>query len=223
MIDILSFLKKSVNLELVYTNLSGIQSSFKSEVKEIFDDKILIAYPKSPSANFDTVETFAKLNLIVYTEDGVLSSNVNVLKKEHGADKDTFISFPYNNKFCQRREDTRIPMHIDFELNISDGENIIEMYALKSKNISGKGIACITGEPLSDFKNAEIIMHLNTGDVSAFCRKVYSKELLLNENQVYVNGIAFTDINQEDVNLIVKECLKFQLDSKRNERLFETL
>ncbi len=223
MIDVLSFLKKSVNLELVYTDSAGIQSSFKSEIKEIFDDKILIANPQNPSVNFDIVETFAKLNLIVYTEDGVLSSNINVLKKEHGADKDTFISFPYNNQFCQRREDTRIPMHIDFELNISDGDDNVEMYALKSKNISGKGIACITGEPLVDFKNAEIIMHLNAADVSAFCRKVYSKELLLNGIQVYVNGLAFTEINPEDVNLIVKECLKFQLDSKRNERLFETL
>ena len=223
MIDVYSFLKKSVRLELVYTDPAGVQSSFESEVKEILDDKFLITHPKSKTANFDKVETFAKLNLIIYTEDGVLSSNVNVLKKEHGQDKDTFISFPYNNKFCQRREDTRIPMHIDFELNISDGENIVEMYALKSKNISGKGIACITGDPLCDFKNAEIVLHLNSGVISAFCRKVYSEELSLNGNQAFVNGIAFTDIKDDDVNLIVKECLKFQLDSKRNERLFETL
>ncbi len=223
MIDVFNFLKKSVRLELVYTDISGVQSSFESEIKEIFDDKILVAYPKSKTINFDKVETFARLNVIIYTEDGVLSSNANVLKKEHGEAKDVFISFPYNNQFCQRREDTRIPMHVDFELNISDGENIIEMYALKSKNISGKGLACITAEPLSDFESGEVTIHLNATDIQALCRKVYSKELILNDSCLYINGLAFTDIKQEDINLIVKECLKFQLESKRNEKLFETL
>ena len=218
MIDVYSFLKKSVKFELVYVGDNGKQISFESEIKEVCDDKILISLPINKEVGFSVVETFAKLNAIVYTQEGVLTSNVNILKKNHGEFNDVYISFPYNNQFCQRREDTRIPMHIDFELTI-DGA----MYALKSKNVSGKGIACITSEPLSDFESADIIMHFPSADVNAICRKVYSKEIDLNGNISYLNGIAFIDITQENIKQIVRECLKFQLESKHNERLFETL
>ena len=223
MIEIFNFLKKSTKFELIYINSEGKQILFDSEIIDIKDDKILITYPKSRTESFDIVNQYERLNVVVYTEDGVLTSNVNVLKKEHGADKNTYISFPYNNQFCQRREDTRIPMHVDFELNISDGDNIVGMYSLKTKNISGKGIACITAEPLIDFNNAEILLKINENEINATCRKVYSKELSLNGQINYINGIAFTEISQNDINYIVKQCLKFQLDSKRNEKLFETL
>lgn len=223
MIDIFNFLKKSIKFEIIYTSKAGKQVTFKSEILDIKDDKILITCPKNNICNFDVVDEFEKLNIVVYTSDGVLTSNVNVLKKDHGDNKDVYISFPYNNQFCQRREDTRIPMHIDFELNISDSSNIMSLLNLKTKNISGKGLACITSEPLQDFENAEASIKFSTNTINVFCRKVYSKELMLNDQIAYINGIAFTEISQEDINFIVKECLKFQLESKHNEKLFETL
>jgi len=219
MIDVYSFLKKSVRFELVYTNNNGKTFSFDTEIKEVFDDKVLVEYPRSKEYNFSDIEIFARLNAVVYTDSGVLTSNVNLLKKDYGEFKDVFISFPYNNQFCQRREDTRIPMHVDFELNVQNAN----MYALKTKNISGKGIACITPEPLVAFDNAEITLHMPNADITALCRKVYSKEIEFNGNVSFVNGIAFTEISQDNVNTIIKETLRFQLDSKRNERLFETL
>ena len=85
------------------------------------------------------------------------------------------------------------------------------------------GFPCQTPEPLVAFDNAEITLHMPNADITALCRKVYSKEIEFNGNVSFVNGIAFTEISQDNVNTIIKETLKFQLDSKRNERLFETL
>jgi len=212
-------LKKSIKIELIFAAENTHPQSFSSEIKEICDDKIIIASPVSNTADFSNINIFAQLNGIIYTQDGVLTSNVNLLEKNYGENNDAVISFPYNNQFCQRREDTRIPMHIDFELNIADRD----IFLLKTKNISGKGLACITSEALPDFSNAQMVLHLPTGDLTALCRKVYSQKLKFNDLDAYLNGIAFTEISQENINTIVKECLKFQLTSKHNERLFETL
>jgi len=221
MIDTFKFLKKSIKFELIYTNLKGEKYSFESEILEVLDDKILITYPFSHTFDFNFIEIFEKLNTIAYTVDGVLSSNVNYLEK---ADNGIFISFPYNNQFCQRRENARIPMHIDFELtSVNNSNSIFNSTTLKSKNISGKGLACITTEALPDFENARIVMHFPDNDIEAFCRKVYSKEMLMNDDKVFINGIAFTEISKEDIKLIVKNCMKFEIISKHNERLFETL
>jgi len=221
MIDIFKFLKKSVRIELIYTNENGEKCSFDSEVIEIEEDKIFIKHPVSRLFSFDDVEIFERLNTIVYTQDGVLSNNVNYLSKEEDG---IYISFPYNNQFCQRRENTRIPMHIDFELtSVNVNCKIYNSETLKTKDISGKGLACITSEPLPEFDNAKIVLHLPNADIEAFCRKVYSKELLLNDERAYVNGIAFTEISKEDVKTIVKSCMKFEIASRHNERLFESL
>jgi len=98
MIDIFKFLKKSVRIELIYTNENGEKCSFDSEVIEIEEDKIFIKHPVSRLFSFDDVEIFERLNTIVYTQDGVLSNNVNYLSKEEDG---IYISFPYNNQFCQ--------------------------------------------------------------------------------------------------------------------------
>ena len=221
MIDAFKYLNKSIKFELIYTNAKGEKYSFDSEIIEVLEDKILIKNPVSNQFDFNNIELFEKLNTIAYTAEGVLSSNVNYLSKE---DDGIYISFPYNNQFCQRRENARIPMHIDFELTSVNNEcSVFNSETLKSKNISGKGLACITSEPLPDFENARIVMHLQDTTVEAFCRKVYSKEMDINGEPAYINGIAFTEISKEDVKTIVKQCMKFEIISKHNERLFETL
>ena len=217
MIEVQNFLKKSAKIELVYTDKSGKQFSFKTTIKEIYDDKILLSLPLG-EIEFTNVEIFERLNVIVCTVSGVLTGNVNLLKKNCGEENDVYVSFPYNNQICQRREDTRTPMHVDFELTVDS-----QIFALKTKDISGRGLACITSEPLCEFDNAAIILHLSAGVVTTHARKVYSNPVDFNGNVSYINGIAFTDISEFDTNLLVKECLKFQLASKHNERLFETL
>lgn len=221
MIDVFKFLNKSIKFELIYTTAKGEKYSFDSEIVEVLEDKILVKDPISNQFDFGNIEIFERLNTIAYTGEGVLSSNVNYLSKEN---EGIFISFPYNNQFCQRRENTRIPMHIDFELtSVNNGCAIFNSEVLKSKNISGKGLACITEEPLPDFDNARIKLHMQDEKIEAFCRKVYHKEMDINGETFFINGIAFTDISKEDVKRIVKQCMKFEIISKHNERLFETL
>ena len=56
MIDIFKFLKKSVRIELIYTNENGEKCSFDSEVIEIEEDKIFIKHPVSRLFSFDDVD-----------------------------------------------------------------------------------------------------------------------------------------------------------------------
>lgn len=218
MIDVYKLLKKLVKVDIIYTSESGQQVSFRSEIIETFDDRILLACPVNNIAEFDIFGNHTKFTAIFYTEDGVLSGNITLMQNSVDDEKNIYVSFPYNNQFCQRRENTRIPMHVDFDLTLNG-----QQLALKTKNISGRGIACMTKEPLPDFKNAQIILHMPSSSIKIICRKVYSKNINLDVEEPILNGIEFTEISDNDVNTIVKDCLKFQLDSKHNERLFETL
>ena len=67
-------------------------------------------------AEFDIFGNHTKFTAIFYTEDGVLSGNITLMQNSVDDEHNIYISFPYNNQFCQRRENTRIPMHVDVEI-----------------------------------------------------------------------------------------------------------
>ena len=217
MIDVYKFLKRDTGIELVWDN-NGKQVKFKSNILYVFEDRLYLAKPINKSVSFEKIENLEKLQVIVCTEEGVLSGSANLLEKNANDKGNIFISFPYNNQFCQRRENTRIPMHVAFELTIGE-----EPSTLQTKNISGKGLACITSEPLPDFADTKIVLHMPSKDIDIVCRKVYSREIETDTEKMFLNGVEFTDIAESDVGVIMKDCLKFQLDSKHNERLFETI
>ena len=217
MIDVYKFLKRDTNIELVYED-NGKQVKFKSVILYVFEDRLYLAKPSKNYNIFEKIEKFEKFQVVVCTEEGVLSGNTNLLDKNANENGNFFISFPYNNQFCQRRENTRIPMHVTFDINIGE-----EKTSFKTKNISGKGLACLTTEPLPEFSNTALVLHMPSCDINILCRKVYSKELDTGDKKLFLNGVEFTDINEKDVGIIIKDCLKFQLDSKHNERLFETI
>ena len=217
MIDIYKFLKKDMNVELIWDN-QGNQTKFRSSVLYVFDDRLYLSKPQNNEEIFDKINTYEKLKFVICTQEGVLSGSANLLEKNANNKGNIFISFPYNNEFCQRRENTRIPMHVLFDLTYSD-----KTLTLKTKNISGKGLACLTDEPLEDFTDANVILHMPSGDMNLLCRKVYSKALDISEGKYFLNGLEFTDISEQNIGVIIKDCLKFQMESKHNERLFETI
>ncbi|MCR4880963.1 MAG: PilZ domain-containing protein [bacterium] len=217
MVDVYKFLKKNTDVELVWDNQDK-QVKFKSSIVCSLEDRLCLSKPYNNSTNFDVVAEFEKLQIVICTEDGVLSGNTNLLERTSNQEDNVFISFPYNNQFCQRRENARIPMHVHFDLMLPDG-----YLTLKTKNISGKGLACITKEALPDFTETPVTLHMPGGDLQLTCRKVYSKLTDFGNEKLYLNGVEFTDISEENVALIIKDCLKFQMESKHNERLFETL
>lgn len=220
MIDIYKHIEKSIKIELVYVQGASFTVTYNSEIENVLDEKIFVKLPENAEFPFVNIPVFAKLNIIIYSQDGVVTGNVNLLKIENNC---ACISFPYNNQFCQRREDTRIPMHLNFELEVWQDNEISEKFLLKSKNISGKGLASITTEPLPDFQSARLTLFFDNNEIEATCRKVYSKEIILNDRVMFINGIAFTEISKEDVRTIIKNCMKFQIESQHNERLFESL
>ena len=217
MVDVYKFLKRNMNVELIWDN-QGKQIRFKSSILYTFDDRLYLAKPISPDEDFEIIDVYEKLQILIFTEAGVLSGNANLLEKDANQKGNVFISFPYNNQFCQRRENARIPMHVHFDLMLPDGS-----VTLKTKNISGKGLACITKEPLPDFVDTQLTMHMPSGDLDLVCRKVYSKVVDFEKEHLYLNGVEFTSISENDVAIIIKDCLKFQMESKHNERLFETI
>ncbi len=217
MLDVYKFLKRDTGIELVWDN-NGKQVKFKSTILYVFEDRLYLTKPINKSDSFDKIENLEKLQVVICTEEGVLSGSANLWDKNANDKGNIFISFPYNNQFCQRRENTRIPMHVAFEIIIGENTN-----TLQTKNISGKGLACLTAEPLPDFTNTKIVLHMPSKDIDLICRKVYSREIETGAEKMFLNGVEFTDIAEVDVGIIMKDCLKFQLDSKHNERLFETI
>lgn len=218
MTDIYKFLKSNINVDVIRTMPNGQQVSFRSKLLEVLDDKLFLAEPKSLNFSFNDVVEYEKLTVVFSTSEGVLSGNVNFLRKNI-ENNGVYISFPYNNKFSQRRENTRIPMHVDFVLQLAEDQ----IYHLKTKNISGKGLACMTYEPLPEFSDTKIVLFMPSAQLNIFCRKVYSRPVEGMPEKIFLNGIEFLDIDEKSVAIIIKDCLKFQLESKHNERLFETL
>ena len=218
MVDVYKFLKRNANLELVWNN-KGRQVVFKSSILYVFDDRIYLSRPQNDTENFESVNVYEKMQVVICTEEGVLSGNANLVEKNSNEEGNVFISFPYNTQFCQRRENARVPMHAEFDLYIEENQTL----HLTTKNVSGKGLACITNEPLPDFADKRLVLHLQGRDIEIAARKVYSQKMEIPESELYLNGIEFTEISQDDVAIILKVCLKFQMNSKHNERLFETL
>ncbi|MCQ2957759.1 MAG: PilZ domain-containing protein [Candidatus Gastranaerophilales bacterium] len=224
MINPFNYIKQTAELEFTYIDNNNERYSFNSQVLEILPDKIKMSKPINKLDDFNMINAYDKLQIKIFTDDGAFSCDTNFLDFTDDTYTDIYISYLYNCNFVQQRNSKRIPLHIDSELNIlNSGNGVLDTVYFKTKDISETGTACITKEPLPDFNNARLTLHLENIDIIAFCEKVYSKEMELNEEILFLNGIKFTNISTHDITIIMKEMLKFQYGYQTNELMIENL
>ena len=218
MLNPFDYIKISAFLELTYTDKNNEAFSFNTRVIDILPDRIKMSEPVNKIEKFAVVEPYEKLDLNFYSEEGVYSANVNFLDFEDNTFTNIYISYPYNNSFTQRRAIKRNNVLVDGELDIlNTGNGVINTIYFKTKDISTSGTAFITKKPLPEFDNARLILHFEEVDITAFCKKIYSKETYVNEEKIYLNGLKFNEISKEDIRILNKESLKLQLDFQDSE------
>ena len=218
MVNPFDYIKISSYLELIYTDKNNESFAFNAKVIDILSDRIKMSEPLNKLEKFDIVEPYERLDMKFYTEEGLFSANVNFIDFEDNTYTNIYISYPYNNSFIQRRSIKRNPIHVDGELNLlNTGEGVINTIYFKTKDMTKSGTACITKKPLPDFDNARLVLHFEEVDIIVFCQKVYSKEIELNDEIIYLNGLKFNEISKEDIKILTKESLKLQFNSSDTE------
>ncbi|MDD3594465.1 MAG: PilZ domain-containing protein [Candidatus Gastranaerophilales bacterium] len=222
MVDIYKFLTKDTKLEIVYTDKLGVSFILNSEIKEVQEDKILIAKPLPLEENV-TIEENGKIRIIICTEIGIFSGNASILKRDFGPGQDVFISFPYNNQHCQRREYVRVPIHTTLELSMFKEGSLVLKQAFKTKNLSGKGCCFISQKELPQADKMKVLLNIEDEQLDLVCEKVYTREVHLNNDKIFLNALNFTNIQTDDINKIIRACFKFQLEQRRNEKLFSSI
>lgn len=224
MVDIYNYIKELTKLELIYKDKNGVPRQLKSHVKSIDNHRLLIAPPEERGKAMD-IPDGTKIKMIICTDQGIFSGFANILEREISSTPGLWISYPYNNQHCQRREYMRVPIHVDCELIINRDKDRInkDIVKFKTKNLSGKGMNFFTDEHLGDYYDIQCKMFLKDNHdepIEITCDHIYTKRVRMPEGKKYLHAIYFSNISDFDVERIVKACFKYQLETRRNEKFY---
>lgn len=217
--DIYNHLKLLTRFELIYKDSENVPHCLRSYVKRMDEDKILIAPPSyhDKTVNLPDHQEF---KMIICAEDGVYSAKSKVIGKEISTTPGVWINYPLNSQRCQRREYLRAPLDIDFDLVIykDSAKTQKDVIRTKIRDISGKGVSFFTDSPLSDYYDIACVIHLKDEKqepITLSCEHIYTHP---SGNQKYINALAFIDIDEKDSERIIKQCFKYQLEQRREEK-----
>ncbi len=220
-LDIYNHLCELLRFELVYKDEKGVPHCLKSHIKSLTEDKILIAAPRLKNNAVD-LKDGQEFKMIVCANDGVYSGTSRIIAKELSLTPGIWIDYPYNSQRCQRREYLRAPLDLKFELVIYKNKEKTEkdIKKLKINDLSGKGLSFYDEVPLDNYYDIEcnIFMNDEEAPLKATCEHIYSIPDKTQKGN-YVNALAFVHIDDENIETIIKECFKCQLEMRRKERL----
>lgn len=217
MADIFDYIKELVKLDVEYSDEDKHYYSLKSYIKRVEEDKILIDPPTHKGRNYP-IKDGTTINIVISTNSGVFSGACKVIGREISTISGLWITFPFSNKQVQRREYLRVPLKksgklIIFEKADKKTSRIIEF---QTRDISGKGFSFVTDEPLTDYYDIECVIKLDeNNEVKARCEHIYSKGSVVNNQNKFINALAFIELPNDSVDKIVRESFKYQLEMKR--------
>lgn len=223
MIDIYNFINELTKFEITFKDENNIPHCYRSHIKSIYDDRILIA-PPTKNNRAVTIKDGQKVKMIICTQTGVYTAETQVLSRELEHTPGLWMAYPHNTKHSQRREYLRAPLDIDFELIITKSnktnEKIVSTHQIK--DISGKGLSFVSDEPLTNYYDIEANIKLKDNDkkpLHTSCEHIYSNQYVANGKVKYIHALAFIDIPDHSSEKIIKQCFKHQLEHRRKQKL----
>ncbi len=218
MADIYDYLKLNKDIELRFTNEKGDYISLKSKIQILDENRILIEPPELYGKPYKLTDR-NNLDLIIYTGEGMYIGGSSVISKELGTVSGIWINYPFNSRYIQRREYLRIFINIEIELTIylDKEKHQKEVLALRTNDLSGRGLSFISDSFLSDYYDIECSFSIPDEKDTVIvtrCDHIYSKKIQEFEKTKYVNALAFIDMDKNDVDRVVKFCFKKHLEQR---------
>jgi len=216
MADIYNHIRELTKFEIIYKDNDGKIYTPRSYIKCVEDGRLLID-PPVKNGKVCYIPDGQVVKIIISAEDGVYSGESEVLGRELSDISGLWIAYPYNTKYCQRREYLRAELNLECQINIykDQSRTIKETKKVKMKNISGKGFSYISDEPLSDYYDIECEITLNENKIISKCEHIYIKDINSSGGKSYVNALVFIDLSEKDTESIIQQCFKYHLEARQ--------
>ena len=216
--DVNDFIKELAQFEIEFIDDGGNYCCFNSHIKRIYDDYIFISPPQKRGISYN-IKDGQQIDIVFKTVKGVMSARSAVLNKQLDRVSGLNISFPYNNRFTERRSFVRTPINLNIEVikffDINHKRK--ELVHVQTRNISGSGLAYISNEPLVNYYDLNCKIYINDGKepINVRCEHVYSKKVKINTQKAYLTALAYINISEEQISRIVKACFKYQVENRK--------
>jgi c-di-GMP-binding flagellar brake protein YcgR len=220
MSDIYDYIKELTKFDIEFQDENNNFYSLKSYIKSVDSDRILIDTPGKNGKNYN-LKDGQSVNILIYSEEGVLSGDSVVIGKEISSTPGIWISFPFNSYNIQRREYLRVPLNININMIIHTDRLKTDKkeFSVIANDISAKGFSYFSDEPLKNYYDIDCWFNLDDGieeNIFAQCDHIYSThQIEAGRNIRYINGFAFHNIKPEFEERIIKKSFKYQLELRK--------
>lgn len=216
--DIFDHLKELTKLDVEFSNENTHYSFLKSYIKCVEQDRLLIDPPSFKGTVYPIYDG-QLITITISTNSGVYSGECKIIERDLSTISGLWITFPLSNRQIQRREFLRVPLKKKVEITLfrtaEKTENL--QFNVETRDISGKGISFFTDSPLDNYYEIECNFSIDNSSnkIWSRCEHVYSKETPINGKITYLNALAFIELTNKNVELIVRECFKYQLEMRK--------
>ena len=199
-----SFLKPSNKLEIKIGDESHFCTIYYVENEEI---TVFLDTGK------DLPECEVEIN--IYAQDGIYNAKSRILSGNCLGEKVFYkLAFTTNINHSQRREYLRADIETPFHLLIKDGGEKPVMVESITKNICAKGLCFVSDRLITSYSNLSVELLLDGRVIKTHAELVWSNPVRMENTFKFMTAVMFTDIVQDDMDYIAKQCRDFKPEEK---------
>jgi len=215
-----NFIEELSKIEIVFNYNCEDESTFKSYVKNIESDYILVDdFLFSKGVQHD-LPSEIQVKVFYKRKTGVYSGNCDILGRDNSKLTGIKISFPTDIKFIQMREFLRVSLALKTEVVFfpdSDKEDV-KIYQASTIDISGSGFCFVSDQPVK--KQTKIVGIINLSDpkeapIEVPLKYIYSQSFIGGGKERYKNAFTFDGINDNSRDKILKEIWFYEIQMRK--------
>lgn len=156
-----------------------------------------------------------EVEINIYAQDGIYNAKSRILSGNCLGEKVFYkLAFPTNIKHSQRREYLRADIETPFHLLIKDGGEKPVMVESITKNICAKGLCFVSDRLITSYSNLSVELLLDGRVIKTHAELVWSNPVRMENTFKFMTAVMFTDIVQDDMDYIAKQCRDFKPEEK---------
>lgn len=219
MSDIYQKYEEFKNFEIVFKGYDDEIHKVRGKVHAIESSNITV-YASTKTNKFVDIPEGSRVNVYVYTENGIYYSNSKVLFVEKDFDHMIYtLTYPVNSKHSQRREffraDMTIPVTVKIVKDILTG--ISETWNVRSRDVCGNGVSFVSEKEIKNYEEIFLTLEFPDKIIETSAKLVYTRPKEVRGKTYYINALTFTSISPRNIDFIVKKCFLYQLRLKNME------
>ncbi len=219
MSDIYQKYEEFKNFEIVFKGYDDEIHKVRGKVHAIESSNITV-YASTKKNKFVDIPEGSRVNVYVYTENGIYYSNSKILFVEKDLDHMIYtLTYPVNSKHSQRREffraDMTIPVTVKIVKDILTG--ISETWNVRSRDVCGNGVSFVSEKEIKNYEEIFLTLEFPDKIIETSAKLVYTRPKEVRGKNYYINALTFTSISPRNIDFIVKKCFLYQLRLKNME------